>query len=422
MRKLAIGCGMLMAALVGTLGARGDTLVKKDGTALEGRVIAQDAKTVTFEANFEGLIVRQQVARSQIKSLQQEVVKGPGYCVIPMKGEVGVGITAESVKGALNMARDDGARYVILDFDSPGGAIAEMADIIEVLRDAKDLTIVAYVEKEAISAAAMIAMGCPKIYMAEGGAIGAAVPWKVGPNGTPVNVEQKFESAYQGIVRANAESAGHSALFVRGMTEMDVELALKADKFGKLRLVEETPGQEEEGVKIIKEKGKILTLTGNEAVASGLSAGIVKGIDDIRAGLGVASWHPVAQQAAAYVQNHAKAEAAQQKQMTSEEVEKRLDELTEKREELKRQLKNKEEAYNGEIAAVRDAYQKAVNVPQPPSEAESYRAGVKSRAMGQVDEINARYRPVFIDLTTQLKAIAADEAMLRGLMGKYANN
>ena len=25
--------------------------------------------------------------------------RGPGYCVIPMKGEVGVGITAEAVKG-----------------------------------------------------------------------------------------------------------------------------------------------------------------------------------------------------------------------------------------------------------------------------------------------------------------------------------
>ncbi len=30
------------------------------------------------------------------------------------------------------------------------------------------LTLVAYVEKNAISAAAMIMMGCPKIYMAEG--------------------------------------------------------------------------------------------------------------------------------------------------------------------------------------------------------------------------------------------------------------
>ena len=249
MRKLAIACGVLMAAVVGVAGnvGLGDTLVKTDGSSLQGRVIAQDAKTVTFEANFEGLIVRQQVARSQIKSLQTEVRTGPGYCVLPMKGAVGVGITADAVKGALNLAREDGAKYVILDFDSPGGSVQEMGDIITVMRDAKDLTLVAYVEKNAISAAAMIAMGCPKIYMAEGGAIGAAVPWQVGPNGTPVNVEQKFESAYRGIVRANAESAGHSALFVRGMTEMDVELALKADDYGKLQLVEETPGQEEGG-------------------------------------------------------------------------------------------------------------------------------------------------------------------------------
>jgi membrane-bound serine protease (ClpP class) len=385
-------------------------------------VIAQDAKTVTFEANFEGLIVRQQVARSQIKSLTTEVRTGPGYCVIPMKGEVGVGITAEAVKGALNMAREDGAKYVILDFDSPGGSVQEMGEIIAVMRDAKDLTLVAYVEKNAISAAAMIAMGCPKIYMAEGGAIGAAVPWQVGPNGTPVNVEQKFESAYRGIVRANAESAGHSALFVRGMTEMDVELALKADEYGKLQLVEETPGQEEEGVKVIKERGKIMTLTGTEAVASGLGAGIVRGIEDIRAGLGVAAWHKVAEGAEAYVQNHAKAETAQRQDMTTGEIQRRLDELTAKKEDLKKQMKEKEEAYHGEIAAVRDAYNKAIDVPQTPSEAAAYQAQVKSHAQSQVDEINSRYRPIMIDLATQLRAASADEGVLRGLMGKYAGN
>jgi hypothetical protein len=38
-----------------------------------------------------------------------------------------------------------------------------------------------------------------------------------------------------------------------------------------------------------------------------------------------------------------------------------------------------------------------------------------------VDEINARYRPVMIDLTQQLKALSSDEAMLRGLMGKYSS-
>ncbi len=77
MRKLAIACGVLMAGVGGQVGL-GDTLVKTDGTSLQGRVIGQDAKTVTFEANFEGRYQRQQVARSQIKSLQTEVRTGPG--------------------------------------------------------------------------------------------------------------------------------------------------------------------------------------------------------------------------------------------------------------------------------------------------------------------------------------------------------
>ena len=52
--------------------------------------------------------------------------------------------------------------------------------------DAKDLTLVAYVEQNAISAA--VGDDCDGVsedFHGGGGAIGAAVPWQVGPNGTP---------------------------------------------------------------------------------------------------------------------------------------------------------------------------------------------------------------------------------------------
>ena len=98
-----------------------------------------------------------------------------------------------------------------------------------------------------------------------------------------------------------------------------LELALKADPYGKLQLVEGDAGlagggggEDDQG------KGKILTLTGTyEAVASGLGAGIVRGIEDIRVGLGIASWHKVAEGAAAYAQNCAKAGGANAAKQTS---------------------------------------------------------------------------------------------------------
>ncbi len=111
------------------------------------------------------------------------------------------------------------------------------------------------------------------------------------------------------------------------------------------------------------------------------------------------------------------------RQTSAEEVQRRLDELTEKKEDLKKQMKEKEEAYHAEIAAVRDAYNKALNVPQTPSEAAAYQRTVKSHAQSQVDEINSRYRPIMIGSGRRsCGRLRRMRGCCGGLLGKYANN
>jgi membrane-bound serine protease (ClpP class) len=102
---------------------------------------------------------------------------------------------------------------------------------------------VAFVNKRAISAGALISLAAEKIVMADGGTIGAATPVQIGQPGAPAQpVEEKTVSYVRKEFRATAESRKRPPLIAEAMVDADVEI----------------PG-------LIK-KGKLLTLTTEEAL------------------------------------------------------------------------------------------------------------------------------------------------------------
>src|SRR5690348_10194367 len=149
--------------------------------------------------------------------------------------------TAAVLKDALDKAREANPKYIVLMIDSPGGNVAEMSKMIEVLDEAsKDVAIIAYVE-HAYSAAAVIAMSRPQVFMKPDAAIGAAVPFKITKDG-PADLEAKFRSPIEAEFRRAAAHAGHAELLVRGMVEMDLEIFL-AQENGKPVLRTTGPGK-----------------------------------------------------------------------------------------------------------------------------------------------------------------------------------
>jgi membrane-bound serine protease (ClpP class) len=200
-----------------------------------------------------------------------------------------VEITAEPFARSLDEARRAGAKIIILSIDSPGGLVAEKERMLQVMSRAKDLDFVAHVRRRAISSAAIIALACPTMVMMPDSSIGATVMFQVGPDGTPRNIEEKWQSALRANDRAASTLLGRrSELWVRGMTEPDLELSIIEDREG-MRLVE---GAVPEG-KLIKGKGRILTVTGTEAEAWGLSRGTVRETAEIRGVLNLPAWHDV---------------------------------------------------------------------------------------------------------------------------------
>ena len=287
-RCFYIGLCTLLALSALSPTAIADAIVKTDGSRLEGRVISEDANAVTFETQSGGITMKQKIARAKIRSIEREVREGPGYCAIPLIGGIGEEVTFEAFESALKAARAARPRFVVLVIDSPGGTIQDMVRIVKLIDAHRDVEFVAYIQGKAFSAAAIIAMACPRIYVAPGATMGAAVPYQAGPEGVPRAIEAKIQSAILAQMRAAARVGGHDELWARAMTEMDLTLAVASHDAGEPVL---TTSIDEPGVRVIKRADGILSMTATEAVAYGFAAGTADDAATVGRAMGLAAWH-----------------------------------------------------------------------------------------------------------------------------------
>jgi membrane-bound serine protease (ClpP class) len=161
--------------------------------------------------------------------------------VVPITGVIDLGL-APFVSRVLAEAADAQATAVILDINTFGGRVDAAVLIRDALLLARVRT-VAFVNKRAISAGALITLAAETIAMADGGTIGAATPVEVGLPGAPAQpVAEKTVSYMRKEFRATAESRTRPPLLAEAMVDADVEI----------------PG--------VIAKGKLLTLTTEEAV------------------------------------------------------------------------------------------------------------------------------------------------------------
>lgn len=276
---------IVIAVLVGALVsfARADRIVLQSGRAFEGEVVAETSRSVTLESFvLPGYTMERRFDRSQIKTWHRPSREGVPYVVIPVFGEIGNDVTADALRNGLAKARAANPRYIILAIDSPGGDIWQMNEMIDaVIEASKQTNVTAYV-KQAYSAAAVLAMCCPEVYMKPDAVIGAAVPFTATENG-PVDVDAKFRSAIEAKMRAAAQHGDHADLLMRGMSELNLQIFL-AMEHGKPVLRTFGPG------KVIKRDGEILTLTAHEAVQCGL-ARIAPTMADLGKQVAGGPWH-----------------------------------------------------------------------------------------------------------------------------------
>ena len=161
--------------------------------------------------------------------------------VAPIDGMIDLGL-APFVERVLREAGEAGAASVVLEINTFGGRVDAAVLIRDGLLNAKVPT-VAFINKRAISASALIALATEKIVISQGGTIGAATPVQMGQPGAPAQpVEEKTVSYMRKEFRATAEARQRPPLIAEAMVDADVEIP------------------------DLIEKGKLLTLTTEEAL------------------------------------------------------------------------------------------------------------------------------------------------------------
>lgn len=178
--------------------------------------------------------------------------------IIQIDNEIELGLAAY-LKRVLAEADDANASAVIMEINTPGGRLDATLEMRNAILGSEVETI-AFINREAFSAGALIAISANEIYMTPGAVLGAATP-VVGAGET---ADEKTISAVRSTFASTAELRGRDPLVAEAMVDPAVEI---------------------DG---LTESGQLLTLTTTQAVEWGYTEGVVDNRSELLAATGFA--------------------------------------------------------------------------------------------------------------------------------------
>ena len=134
---------------------------------------------------------------------------------------------AAYIKKAIKKAENEGASLIILELDTPGGLLSSALSIKNYIIES-DIPVVAYINKNALSAGALISLSCASIYMSDGSIIGAATPVYMKGN-TIEKASEKEISAMRAAMRSSAERSKKNVRIAEAMVDETIILSKKND-------------------------------------------------------------------------------------------------------------------------------------------------------------------------------------------------
>ena len=171
------------------------------------------------------------------------------------------------VQRGFEKAQSDSAGLILLHMNTYGGAVAD-ADSIRTRILNSTIPVVAFVDNNAASAGALIAIACDKIYMRKSASIGAATVVNQSGEAMP----DKYQSYMRGIMRATAEAHGCDTLISGADTTY---------KWRRNPQIAEAMVDQDISIDGLIEAGKVLTFTATEAVEHGFCDGLAESIPEV---------------------------------------------------------------------------------------------------------------------------------------------
>lgn len=173
----------------------------------------------------------------------RETIHKGDVVVAPMHGEIGPSMFF-FIRRVTKEAEASGASAIILDLNTYGGRLDSAEEITKVLNRLTTPTYT-FINTNAGSAGAVIALATRHIYMAPVSAIGAAAPVLSTGEDLPLTMKEKTISYWSALIRGSATKNGHNPDV--GEAFMDKEKEVKI------------------GDRVVHKKGTLLTLNAQEA-------------------------------------------------------------------------------------------------------------------------------------------------------------
>ena len=196
----------------------------------------------------------------------------------------------------LDTAERDGANLVIVEIDSPGGTVDDSQRIAERLRDVRWARTVAFVPREALSGAAMMALGCDDILIAPGARLGNIGVVVLGEDFLFRHAPEKQRSAVITVVRQLAEAKGRPPALAEAMVDMDtVVYRWTHAETGRqayfspadVEALEDADQWERGPMVRASREGLFLEVHGGEAVELGLAQGLAEDREQVKQRYGI---------------------------------------------------------------------------------------------------------------------------------------
>ena len=170
-------------------------------------------------------------------------------------------------KQAFETADKENADYVLIHMNTYGGLV-DAADSIRTKILNSQIPVLVFIDNNAASAGALIAIACDSIYMRPGANIGAATV----VNQTGEAVPDKYQSYMRSTMRATAEAHGKDTIINGKDTTY---------KWVRNPRIAEAMVDPRKKVKGVIDSGEVLTFTANEAMQNGYCEGIAENIEEV---------------------------------------------------------------------------------------------------------------------------------------------
>ncbi|MBN2294283.1 MAG: peptidase [Pirellulales bacterium] len=182
----------------------------------------------------------------------------------------------------LEQAKRMGADVVIIQIDSPGGLVEESFHIANRLHETDWARTVAFIPEQAISGAAVVALGCDEILMAPTARLGDVGVIFLDENFQFRHAPEKIRSIWAGELRELAQKTGRSPALVEAMVDMNLVVYRVKDKDGNEAFMTDEeiksskdPGKWEKLEPVFESrKNTFLNVDGTRAVELGLANGL----------------------------------------------------------------------------------------------------------------------------------------------------